>query len=346
MNNKTFLVSVGDVIGMVDNNVVVTAKTAQTTTLNVQTSNTEIRGGQGNQLQCVYYHTGTLNFELVDTQFKLDYIALNTGSSVVSGGNVWTTESVTLSGTSGEVLNTPVAIDGQVAAVWTEYNGINYTFPTSGKTFSVAETPIPANATICVSYRIANDSAETVTIPANIIPARIRWFIIAQLYGDTTTEQGAIGKVEIEIPVGQLAGSQEITMNADGYSTTPLSVMAIAYNDSSIAGCNNNAYYARLTVVQNNVNWYDNVTGLAIVYGDFGLTAGQTKTLVVYAQKGNTSFKVNNANLTFTSSDSAVASVGENTGLVTALTAGTTLITAKITANTDIEASCTVTVTA
>lgn len=346
---KTFLVSVANVVGMIGNEIVFTSKTESSTSFNVQTSNTEIRGGQGNQLQGVYYHTGTFSCELVDTQFKLDYIALNTGSSILGGGGkIWTSETVVLNGNIGTLLaDTPVAIDGQPVAVWVEYEGIHYTLPvTDSNTFSVEGTDIPANSTICVSYRIESESSEEVTIPANIIPARLRVYLIGQLYGDTTGEQGSVGTVEVEIPVAQLSGAQEITMNADGYSTTPLSLMAIAYNDESVAGCARNAYYAKITVVYDNMNWYDGVTALAIVYGDFDLTVGGTRTLTVYAQKGNRTFKVDNSKLTFTSSTTGVATVGEHTGLVTAVEAGTSLITVKITDKTSIEANATVTVSA
>lgn len=340
---KRFLVSVGDAVAMQGNDIVFTSKTLIDSGLSVETSNTEIRGGQGNQLQAIYYHSGALNLTLTDTQFRLPYIALNTGASITAGGKIWESETVTLSGSDGTLVGTPVAIDGEEVAVWTEYKDTHYTLPVTGKKFSVAGTSIPADSTICVMYRNNSNSAQTITIPANIIPDRIRLFITANLYGDTSGE-GYVGKIEIEVPSAQLSGAQEISMTADGYSNTPLTAMALAYSETGAIGCTQGQYYAKITEYIKDSNWYDGVTALAIEGGDFELANGQSTTLRVWAVKGNTSFLAPNSDLTFESSESSCASVGENTGVVTTSSTGDTLLTASITKVPTIEASCTLTV--
>lgn len=343
---KRFLVSVGDAVAMQGNDIIFTAKTLVDSGITVETSNTEIRGGQGNQLQAVYYHTGTFNITLTDTQFRLPYIALNTGSQIVAGGDIWSNETVTLQGKVGTLTGTPVKIANQDLSVWVEYNDVHYTLPVtmsgSSYTFTVDGTPIPENSTLCVMFMNTQDSARSITIPANIIPDRIRLYITATLYGDTSGS-GKVGSVQIEVPVAQLSGSQEITMTADGYSNTPLTAMALAYSDNAV-GCSSGAYYAKITEYLEGSTWYDGVTALAISGGDFSLNVNDTKMLKVYAVRGNTSFLCNNANLTFTSGTEATATV-DPTGKVTALADGTTLIKAVIKGKTDIEASCTLTVT-
>ena len=341
---KRFLVSVGDVVAMQGNNIVFKSKTMADTGFSVETSNTEIRGGVSNPLQAVYYHSGALNITLTETQFSLPYIALNSGGAITNGGDIWTNETVTLVGESGTITGSAVAIDGEVPAVWVESNGVNYTLPLTGKQFSVNGTGIAQNSTICVSYLVNQNAAQTVTIPANIIPDRVRLYIIANLYGDVSGA-GFIGKVQIEIPVAQLSGAQEITMTADGYSNTPLTAMALAYTDSNAIGCSQGQYYAKITEYLNDAKWYDGVTALAIQGGDFTLNgAGSQLTLRVYAVRGNNSFLCDNNNLTFTSGTQATATVGQNTGIVQAVANGTSLIKAVITGNEQIEGSCTVTV--
>lgn len=342
---KRFLVSVGDVVAMQGNNIVFKSKTMADTGFSVETSNTEIRGGVSNPLQAVYYHSGALNITLTETQFSLPYIALNSGGAITNGGDIWTNETVTLVGESGTITGTAVAIDGEVPAVWVESNGTNYTLPLTGNTFSVSGTGIAQNSTICVSYLVNQSAAQTVTIPADIIPDRVRLYIIANLYGDVSGS-GFIGKVQIEIPVAQLSGAQEITMTADGYSNTPLTAMALAYTDSNAIGCSQGQYYAKITEYLNDAKWYDGVTGLAIQGGDFTLNgpAGTKATLRVYAVRGNNSFLCDNSLLTFTSGTAGTATVGANTGVVTSVANGTSLITVKITGKEDIEGSCTVTV--
>lgn len=343
---KRFLVSVGDAVAMQGNNVVFTAKTLLDSGITVDTSNQEIRGGVGNQLQAVYYHTGTLNVTLTDTQFRLPYIALNTGSKITTGGDIWANETVTLVGSTGTLTGTPVAIDGQDLSVWVE-DGDNYATlkvtEAGGKyTFSTAGTSIAANSTICVMYMNTKNSAQTITIPANIVPDRIRLYITANLYGDVSGN-GFVGKVQIEIPVCQLSGSQEISMTADGYSNTPLTGMALAYSDGSV-GCSQGAYYAKITEYLNDSSWSDGVSGLSIEGGDFELAQNETATLRVWAVKGNSSFLCDNSELTFTSGTPGTATIGDHTGVVNAVAAGTTLLKAVITNKSDIEASCTLTV--
>ena len=339
---KRFLVSVADVTAMQGNDVIFTAKTLLNSSISVDLQSDEISGGQGNALQAVYFHSPRLNLTLEDTQFRLEYLALNAGSTITQSGNIWANEEVVLSGTTGTLVGTPVAIDGETS-VYVEYNGINYTLPVTGSTFSVSNTDIPANSTLCVSYMNTNSSARTLVIPANIIPSRVRLYLTANLYGDTTG-QGNVGKIQIEIPVAQLTGAQEISMTADGHSTTPLNAMAIAYTDSAVVGCSTNAIYARIVELIYNTNWYDGVTAIGIEGGDFTLDIGSTATLRVWAVKGGTSFLVDNANLTFESDATETATVGTHTGLVSALAEGDAMISVKITDKPDIEAACYVSV--
>lgn len=344
---KRFLVSVGEVVAMKGNDIVFTAKTLADSSITIDTSNTEIRGGVSNALQAVYYHSGTFNIALTDTQFRLPYIALNTGATITKGGDIWSSETVTLNGSNGTLTGAPVSIGGNPISVWVEYKDTYYTFNTVGKTFSTQGTPIPENSTICVMYMNTKTSAETITIPANIIPDRVRLYITANLYGDVSGD-GFVGKVQIEVPVAQLSGAQEISMTADGYSNTPLNAMAIAYSDSGVVGCANNQYYAKITEFINDSKWYDGVTALAIEGGDFDYTGTVNPnigTLRVWAIKGGSSFLCNNADLTFESSESQYATIGTNTGIVGAVSTGDTLLTAYITESPNIEVSCTLSVT-
>jgi hypothetical protein len=340
---KRFLVSVGDVVAMKGNDIVFTAKTLADSSITIDTSNTEIRGGVSNSLQAVYYHSGTLNISLTDTQFRLPYIALNTGSAITLGGDIWTNETVTLVGNTGTLVGTPKSIAGQPISCWTEYNDNYYTFTVTGNTFSTQGTAIPENSTLCVMYMNSKSSAQSITIPANIIPDRIRLYITANLYGDVSGD-GFVGKVQIEVPVAQLSGAQEISMTSDGYSNTPLTAMALAYSDSSAIGCTNGQYYAKITEYLNESSWYDGVTALAISGGDFSMKSSGSTTLRVYAVKGGSSFLVDNSELTFKSGTASTATIGEHTGIVSPVAEGSTLLTVSITEKPTIEASCTLTV--
>ena len=94
-----------------------------------------------------------------------------------------------------------------------------------------------------------------------------------------------------------------------------------------------------------NANWYDNVIGLSIEGGNFGITAGTSpKTLTVYAiRQGDAPFIAPNADLDFTSATGGVATAGLHTGIITRIGNGTSLLTVAITAASTIETQATVT---
>lgn len=341
---KRFLVSVADVYGFVGDNQVFSAKTNSVTSVSLTTSNTDIRGGQGNKLQARFFHSGEMNMELQETQFRMEFIALTTGSSIVNGGNLFSSESVTISGTTGTLQGTPIAVK-DVAKVYFEYNNQNISVPVTGQTFSVGTLGIPSGTTLCVHYMAQNANAREIVVPADIVPSRVRLVFVANLYGDLNGN-GYVGRVQIEIPNAQLSGGLELSMNADGYSSTPLTATALAYSDSNAIGCANNSYYAKFVEYINDANWYDNAVALGVAGGDFSIEEGDNKTLTVYAVYGDgTSSIVDNSLLTFTSSDTSVATIGANTGVLSAILAGSTSIKVVITDNTDIETNITATVT-
>lgn len=344
---KKFLNSVGNVVAMQGNDIIFTANTLTDSGITLETSNTEVRGGIGNSLQSVYYHSGTLNITLTDVQFKLPYIAKNVGADIVNGGEIWTSESVTLAGTIGTLTGNPVAVDGESLSAWVEVDDVHYTLEVNAdaKTFDVSGIPgITAGSTICVKYLDRKDAARHVIVPSNFIPDRVRLYITANLYGDTAGK-GKIGNVQIEIPVAQLSGAMDLSMTADGNTTSNITAMALAYNDSNAVGCGAGSYYAKITESIDSAVWYAGVSGLAIAGGDFTMVEGTQSTMRVYAVRNGDSFLCDNSKLNFQVVSGSGATVGATTGIVNASAEGSVLIRVTI-PTTSIEASATVTINA
>lgn len=339
---KKFLVGVGNVVAMQNGQVVATSKTMLNTGFEVSTSNTEIRGGQGNQLLYVYYHTGALNITLEDTQWQLPWLMLNTGAALSVGGNFWEEETITYSGSSTVAPSkTPVAIDGSIAYAYVDYKGTIYACPYSEGSVDISSIGMTSGEQACMGYFVSDLNGQTITIPANIIPDTVHLFITGKLASDTTGA-GLIGDAVIEVPLAQLTGAQTISMTSDGYSSTPVNAMALAYAPAE-GGCVSGAYYAKISERVSGANPLDGISALAISGGDFSLANGASTTLQVYAIKNGRSFLADNSQLTFTSSTASVATVGQHTGVVTAAAStGTTVI--KVVYG-SIEASATVTAT-
>jgi len=335
---KKFLVSTADVYGYDgDGNLVILGKTLLDSSIETTLGNTDVRAGRGNQLQYVYYHTAEMNININDAQWNLDFLASNVGALVETGANIYTEESVTLSGGgAGTILGTPLAAVGTTVYGWaTRSDGTVQRVTFTGSNFAVAGGT--ASEVVCVRYYALDSAARSVTIPSNFVPSIIRIVLVAQLASSDSTTN-IIGEVQIEIARATLNGAFTISLTPDGVASTPLVARALASN-SAWAGCSSEPTYAKINEVIFNTNWYDNVIGLSIEGGDFTLANAATKQLVVRAiPSSGAAFIPPVADLTFSSSVVADATVSAG-GLVTWQSAGLTLIKATITAKPSIDAS-------
>lgn len=342
---KKFLVSTADVYGYDSNdNLLFVGKTLLDSSIETTLSNTDVRAGKGNQLQYIYYHTAEMNITINEAQFSLEFLALNTGSSIETGANIWTEESVTVSNGAGVVTKgTPLAIQTQTIYGWvTKEDGTVERVAFTGANFTLADSSY--NGTVCVRYYTNDAAARKVTVYADMLPSTIRLVMVGTLASsDSTTNQ--IGTVQIEVPRASMTGAFTLSMTPDAVAQTPLSVRALASTETA-GGCDGNRpIYATITEKINGVKWYDNVIALAIKGGDFDLKSGDSKTLQVYAIKndGSAAFLAPVGGLTFASSETSKATV--EGGIVAGVAAGSSTIKATITEVPEIDANVVVTVT-
>ena len=342
---KKFLVSTADVYGYDSNdNLLFVGKTLLDSSIETTLSNTDVRAGKGNQLQYIYYHTAEMNIAINEAQFSLEFLALNTGSSIETGANIWTEESVTVTNGAGVVTQgTPLAIQTQTIYGWvTKEDGTVERVAFSGANFTLADSSY--NGTVCVRYYTNDAAARKVTVYADMLPSTIRLVMVGTLASsDSTTNQ--IGTVQIEVPRASMTGAFTLSMTPDAVAQTPLSVRALASTETA-GGCSGNRpIYATITEKINGAKWYDNVIALAIKGGDFNLKSGDSKTLQVYAIKndGSAAFLAPIDGLTFASSETSKATV--EGGIVAGVAAGSSTIKATITEIPEIDANVVVTVT-
>lgn len=346
MAQKKFLVSVADVrIYDQDNdNLIGVGKTLLDSSIDVTLSNTDIRGGIGNQLQAVYFHTSNMEIKVSDTQFNLDFLAMTVGQTVSTNTSVYTEETITLGALgTGTVLGTPLAV-----ATATIYGWVTHVDGTVEKVTFVGSTFATSTGTsgdiVCVRYYHANSAARYLNIEADILPKIVRLEMETLLISSQETSS-RIGIVQIIVPTAQLSGSFSLAMTSDGVSTTPLMLRALANSDLTTAACSNVPVLAKIVEVLDSANWYDNVIGLSIVGGDFALTHPATKTLVVYAipSGGGAAFIPPVADLTFSSATVGTATIN-SAGLVTTVAAGTSVLKASITSKTSVDSNVIITV--
>jgi hypothetical protein len=343
-----FLVSVGNVRGYDSNqNLLFVGKTLIDSSFDQTLASTMIKGGQGNQLLGIYYHTSEVKLKITDAQWNLAFIAANEGQTIATGGNVYVDETVTLSGKAGSVVGTPLAVTGTTIYGWVTLLDGTYqrvTFTGSAFTASLAGN----TDTVCVHYYAANAAASKVTVPANVLPSTMRIEIETELASNSTGTTSIIGTVQIQVPLASATGAFTIASKADGVSTSDLNMIALRNVDTSTASCTSVPYYATITEIVTTSNWYDDVIALAIQGGDFTLaTTTGTSQLIVWAipsTLGKSAFQVSPlTSLTFVSDTTGKATISAG-GLVQGVSTGTSLLHASITAKATIEASATVTV--
>lgn len=314
---KKFLVSTANVYGYdSDDNLLFTGTTLMDSSIETTLSNTDVRAGQGNQLQYIYYHTAEMNITINEAQFSLNYLALNVGSNITTGANVWTTETVDIENGAGSVAGTPLAISGTTLYGWVTDKDDNVErVEFSGSSFTMSNTSY--NGKVCVRYYANDAAAKQITVYADMLPSTIRLVMEAQLCSsDSTTNR--IGTLQVEVPRASMTGSFTLSMTPDSVAQTPLSVRALSAQVNE-GGCTaNRPIYATITEILFESNWYDNVIALAVEGGDASLAAGATKTLKVFAipNDGTAAFLVKPSLLTFSSDAQSVATV-DATGVVT-----------------------------
>lgn len=346
---KKFLVGVGNIFAYnkSTSDLLFTSRAMLDTSIEVSISNTDINGGLGNALQLIYFHTPEMSLTLTDTQFNLEMIAANVGSSIVTGDDVWTEETVTLGGGgAGTVVGTPIVTPDETSTIYgwvTQVDGTTTRVTFTGQNFTLGAGSDGED--VCVRYFELDSAARSVTINSNFIPSTVRLVVEAQLAsGDTTNVSGAsiIGKVQFEIDSAQLSGAQSIEMSSSGVANTPLSARAIASN--AVGGCVSGGTYGTIRELVTDANWYDNVIALAYLDDDIALTHPDTEQLILYAIPSiGDAFVPPYADITFLSGTPATATVDVD-GLVTTVAAGTTTVNAKITAVPTIETNALITV--
>lgn len=333
---RKFLTSVADVYGYdQDDTLLFVGKTLVDSSIEVSLGSNPVRGGRGNQLQYVYYHTGEMNFTLTDTQWNLGLLGATVGSEIGHEENIYHQENVTLAagGIATVTEGTPLAFTGSTIYGWsTAEDGRTTKFEFSGS--SSTSTLGTSGDVVCVRYYTASKplgESNSFTVKANMIPAVVKLVMEAQLNSaDVSTNK--IGIVQIIAPRVTLSGAFSISMTADGVANTPLTGMALAYIDpaSASGACSSEPYYAKVIEIIDNSNWYDNVS--LIVEGQLDnayefakTTANQTYTPVVYAVPGSGApYLLGAASLDFalTANDSAITA-NTTTGVISCGSAST-----------------------
>lgn len=315
--SKQFIVSTADFAFYHRGVLACTGTTNLNASLSVSEQEQAIKAGKGNKQVFTYKYGRELAVDLEAADWRLEYIAMNTGSEIYEGlSNVYVIgECVTLKGGIGTLKKTAIGNVGIELP-----NGVFIEVSGDGLEIDLTSYNLDDNATVKATYKYNTDT-RYITIDADSSPLTGELVLDAEKHDQ---KNGKIGSLQIIIPSYSLDGNFDLSFTPDGVSSTKMSGKAQAIEGDTCE--DNNAVYAYIKEISDTVITLPivDITANAPTYT---LTVDETATIAVIGSKGTLykSVSVDIDNCTFTSDATSVATV-EN-GVVTAVSAGTANIT-------------------
>lgn len=328
---KEFVVSVADFAFYINDVLACTGTTNLSSSISVSMQEQAVNAGKGNQKVFSYKYGRELTAELEAADWKLEYIALQSGSQISKGIKDFYSlnECVTL-------------VDGVGTLEYTPINGANVGVELPNGTFQEVK---PEGSTIdLTSLGLTNEKVRA-TYQYNIMSKRIPIDAESTPYvgklilqaDKHNSRKGKIGTVEIVIPAYSLDGNFDISFTPDGVVSTKLSGTALAVEGDTCS--DGGAVYAYITEKDDN-DVEVNVSDIVIVAPATSLKVNGTMDLtvegIISSLYAPIQIDVSKVTFSATPGDATGTSVGANTGKVTAgTTPGTATIKAEFGGLTD-----------
>jgi len=314
---KEFLVSTVDFAMYYGSVLACTGTTNLNTSIDVSMQEQNVNAGKGNGLVYSYKYGRELSVSLEAANWDLRYLATNLGNDIVSQlSDLYSiNECVQFTAGVGSVAKTPI---GDVAVMLDD--GTIITVTPTGKSADISTTST-ITGMVRVTYKFSG-LARTIVVDADTAPKIYRLVLDADRHNSAV---GKVGSLQIEVPSYQPSGTFTMGFTAEGVNSTNIDGKALAVAGDTCAGGSAVYAYVREFNMDSDVFTVDEIiaTPSAIAIAGTG-----TSTILVRALKENyMPIAIDNADCTFTSSDSTKATVGAETGIVTGVVAGTAIIT-------------------
>lgn len=316
-----------------------------------------IEAGVGNKLVMNIPDTIRLTGTFESADFSLEARGLQMGSTVKYNAKSMVREKIIATSTTLTISRVPVPAYGQASSAEDYYcyvgnDGVNY--GVNPETKEIQGFTATVGQEYCVQYYTNILNAETLAIPANFSPTIGYMVVKTPMYaenGASAKNSSLAGYLYGFYPRVQfIGGDAGVNGSQTEASTTGLNFTALAYDELSDDVCTDcgseDSVYGYLTYVPCGGSELDVVKGLVIVEGVIPLAVGATKqTPVHYYMDDGSLITPQYEDITFVSAAPETATVSAS-GLITAVAAGTTTITATVKAKPSLQAMASVTVTA
>lgn len=291
-----------------------------------------VNAGVGNPVVINLPDTSEATLTLTAADVSLEARRLSVGGTISYNGIIPYCESVLANSTSLQVSKPPVAAYGMSEAyAFIDNDGTAYEIDTDS--YIVQGFTATANQTYNVRYFIRAASAKELRISSVFAPAVEVVMLRIPAYsaqGSTANQGSHVGDFYIWIPRMQFNGNAATDASQTAASTTDISGTALSYDEAvSANACDDfNRYGALAYMVYMPIAGATSaVEGLAVVGGSVSVVVGDTVQIPVKYVIDNQLVQPNYSDLTFASSATGTASVGEHTGIVTGVQAGSADVT-------------------
>lgn len=324
MQTKNFVVSTADFAFKHNGMLACTGTTNLNTSINVSMQEQNVQAGKGNKMIFTYKYGRELTIDLEAADWRLEYIAMNTGSEIFDGlSDVYSlNECVTLTNGVGQVQKTPIGNVGVElpTGVFVEVEPEGTQIDLS--VYNLGEGTVTVKAT----YRY-NADTRYITIDADSAPLTGELILDADKYDN---KNGKAGSVQIIVPSYSLDGNFDLSFTPDGVTSTAMSGRALAIEGDTCE--NNSAVYAYVKEIRNSAVELPIIEIVANA-PTYTLVQDETATISVIGSKGvlYKSISIDNKDCNFTADEQGHASVttgqGTGDGVVTAVSEGKAKIT-------------------
>lgn len=318
---KEFVVSVADFAFYVDDVLACTGTTNLSSSISVSMQEQAINAGKGNQKVFSYKYGRELTVELEAADWKLEYIAMQTGSQIEKGIKDFykLNECITLTNGVGTLDETPI---GKVGIELPNKTFVEVT--PEGKQIDLTRYGLGTGEVVVRATYQYKVMSKRITIDAESTPYIGKLVLQADKHN---SKKGKIGTVEIVVPSYSLDGNFDISFTPDGVVSTKISGGALAVEGDTCA--DGNAVYAYVTEIDTtDAAVSDAYSEIVIVTPSKSVEVGKSINLSVEGIIGAMykPVELDIADVTISSDATSIATVSD--GVITGVAEGSAKITA------------------
>ena len=315
---KRYLPKVADAVFKYNGSIAFVAKANTSSEVNIQTTMDQIRAGQNNVVIGTVLSEKTIDVNFQTPEWRIEFLAANIGETITIGNVNFTVTDIQLAAVSGVITLPDVPVDG---VIYIDAVGRGDYVKVTATTKEVDLTAYGVTGNACVNViGCFEKTGKRVNLSASTSPLVGELILESPIFEGT---KGEVGKSQYVFPAFSLSGNWDHNFGSD--VSYEISGTAVATASAVCGEGDSYGYYQETYLDDSEINDFEYIHAVPSAI-ELGLDG--TATIEVYGVRSGLYAKTKiDADVTFASSDSTVATVGATTGVVTAAAVGTTYVT-------------------